>query len=180
MDYAVREDDILDEIFEDTVRCENGKLKCCYKTSYESLPQSTKSVCPLDTNGGPFCCHLKSGQECPVVDYDVRGAHPPGQCCYASRSIYDAIPDIKRVCPAEPRFCCRLKAGQECPVPDYDIDPRGNDPTIDDEECCFESRADYDAIPDVQSVCPSDSLPPQSSPTTPSPTGPKVTEKKRP
>ena len=149
MDYEVREDG-----FSET--CENGKPKCCYdsKSEYETLTDTARGVCKPE----PFCCHLKSGKECPVFDYDLRGAEPPGKCCYESKSVYEGIPNIENVCTAEPKFCCRLKAGEVCPVQDFGVrqdDITDNEATFDyDGECCYDSRAEYDAIPDIQGLNP--------------------------
>ena len=147
MDYDERENGNID-----SEKCENGKPKCCYdsKSSYESLPEDASSVCPPE----PFCCHPKPGQDCPVLDYGVRHddiTNNDGKCCFDSRSDYDDIPDVQSVCPVEPQFCCYLKPGQDCPVPDFGV--RNDDFTNLNERCCYDSRSDYDAIPDAQSVC---------------------------
>ena len=144
---------ILEELFD---ACENGQPKCCYdsKSTYDSISEITR-VCPIER----FCCNLIPGEEfCPEPDYGVRGdelTNNDGNCCYDTKSVYDNIPDAKRICPAESKFCCHLIPGEEfCPERDFGVRGDDDDPTNGGGECCYESRSVYDEIPDAESVCP--------------------------
>ena len=55
----------------DSEKCADGRDKCCYdsKDTYDALPEGTTGICPPER----FCCNLKEGQECPLVDFGVRG-----------------------------------------------------------------------------------------------------------
>ena len=138
---------------------------------------------------GKFCCKLKAYQECPSPDYGVRTwsefakfiwnelPNNDGECCYDSRSAYDAIPDIQSVCPAElgqvkekeTKKCCCLREGTECPIKDLGVREdnlyllitrlffrRQEDNLFEEEscpvgqhQCCFYSQSFFNNITNV-------------------------------